>query len=204
MNSKVLELAEKINRITGRPSFPSISLLEHDLLLQHLRDFYQELEVLRVTQTSTVKEHLQTIEAIASIEETALPEKISAKENKEPASALKTDKTESKISLNENVTSESGLNEKLKPNTTELHQKIGAKSLKELIDLNKRFAIVNDLFHGDTQAFSIAIMQIDNASDFREADDYVRNHLMNNLNWDIQSQSCKLFLKLLKQKFGEQ
>jgi hypothetical protein len=80
MNSKVLELAEKINRITGRPSFPSISLLEHDLLLQHLRDFYQELEVLRITQTSTVKEHLQTIEAIASIEETGLPEKISSKE----------------------------------------------------------------------------------------------------------------------------
>jgi hypothetical protein len=204
MNSKVSELAEKINRITNRPSFPDMSLLEHDLLLQHLRDFYQELEALRITQTATVKEHVQIIEAVASMDKTELPEKISAKENKEPISAVAADKPESKISLNENITSESGLNEKLKPNTTELHQKIGAKSLKELIDLNKRFAIVNDLFHGDTQAFSIAIMQVDNASGFKEADDYVRNHLMKNLNWDAQSQSCKLFLKLLKQKFGEQ
>ncbi|MBK8657400.1 MAG: hypothetical protein IPN22_00585 [Bacteroidetes bacterium] len=209
MNSKVLELAEKINFMTRMPSFPSLSTLEHDLLLQHLRNLYDELESLRKSPTPKALDSFPARQEIQQVSEPVFIHTQSQKEEalestSEPIVISKPDKTEIKGSLNESTTSESGLNEKLKATTSELHQLIGAKSLKQLIDFNKRFAIVNELFQGDNAAFSAAIQRIDEMPDFSTANDYVRNQLMSEFKWDAQSQSCKLFMKLLRQKFGEQ
>jgi hypothetical protein len=37
--------------------------------------------------------------------------------------------------------------------SVEIHKKLASKPLRELIDFNKRFAIVNELFKGDTAKF---------------------------------------------------
>src|SRR5687768_115596 len=47
MHSKVSELIGKINWLTAQSSFPQLSKLEFDLLMQHVRDLYQELDALR-------------------------------------------------------------------------------------------------------------------------------------------------------------
>lgn len=208
MNSKALELAEKINFMTRMPSFPSLSSLEHDLLLQHLRDLYEELDSLRRLQPKKEVDLLPARQDVKQVSEPMFIHSQAQNEQatnttSEPIVKSKPDKTEVKSSLNESTTSEYGLNEKLKTATSELHQMIGAKSLKQLIDFNKRFAIVNELFHGDNAAFSVAIQQIDEMPDFSTANDYVNNHLIPDFKWDAQSQSCKLFMKLLRQKFGE-
>lgn len=219
MISKVSELAEKINFMTQLSSFPHLSALELDLLMQHLRELYAELDAIRHPKTNSAKNQPvkdivtePAIEITKNIPEIKTPLQEFETKNAEPVSLPITDvkslekepvtNKESRTSLQERSNSAFSLNEKLKVNAPEIHDKLSSKSLRELIDFNKRFAIVNELFNGDTNLFAEALTQIDNAQTFSEADNYTQNELAKNLGWDTNSQSCKLFMKLVKQKFG--
>ena len=43
-SSKISDLLDKINKAIENPAFPGISKLEHDLLMQHLRNLYEEVD----------------------------------------------------------------------------------------------------------------------------------------------------------------
>lgn len=299
--ANVLQLLEKINRTAHRINNNDLSKLEYDLLMQHVRDLYDELDTLRsakanVADTPTtiqveqpvVAERIAPIQAeipvvppvqqvqqpivqqtiapviIPAVEEEAViveqtivtpptpkplfefiqepvveviqepiqqvivqepvrQEPIITKQQPvveqqpvyhEPVAVLEeepvllthtpiTDKVEQTVPINERIKSSTDLNERWRNATTEIHQRFAVKPLKDMLDLNRRVAFVNDLFKGNSDELNKAVQTIDAATDYEVAKAYV-NSLARTWNWYESSQSAKLFVKLVKQRFGEE
>lgn len=108
-----------------------------------------------------------------------------------------------KISINEVSTGKESLNEKLKTSSTEIHKAFASKPLKDQIDLNKRFVLVKELFGDNASSFTSAIEKIDSFSNLEAANSFIKDELAVHYNWDFNSQSVKMFVKLVKQKFGK-
>lgn len=106
--------------------------------------------------------------------------------------------------INELVQTGSSLNEKLKAGSNEVHRKLSSRALKDMIDLNKRFVLLNDLFKGNSEALSSSISYIDSLDSFATAEAFVKTELTGKYNWDENSQAVRMFMKLVKQKFGEE
>jgi hypothetical protein len=209
MHSKVSELLNKINGLTKRPEFPQLSELEYDLVMQYLRDLYQELSLLRDTKL----QRSQEIEAIGLFK---AEQRIgSTKIEKEEDSARITPKDSTVIisetpvksdihsSLNEVIRPGETLNSKLKATPAkEIHHKLSSKPMKDLIDLNKRYVVVNELFKGDAEACAKAIQHIDASESYASAEVYTHSTLIPAYQWNESSETVKLFLSLVKQRFG--
>ena len=133
--------------------------------------------------------------AIAKADTSIPPAHVKSIAKKDPAA---------KASLNEVFGKEErSLNEKL---TTEkkpaLNDHASRKDLKSLIDLNKQFVLTNELFKGDSAAFNTAIHEINNAPTIEVAFEYIKTDLLPKYKWSGESQSTRLFDKLVRQKFG--
>ncbi len=204
MHSKVSSLLEKVNRLTGQSTFPGISTLEYDLLLQHLRELYEELSLLKEGNTTGgIKEEVsETVEAISVAPLLKEPEKTVKQEEPVIVKSEPQIKPNQKSSINEVNRPGESLNSKVKMNSKEVHHKLSTKPMKELIDLNKRFVVVSELFKGDADACAKAIHQIDVSENYTSAESYIRSTLFPTYNWNESSETVKLFLSLLKQKFG--
>lgn len=107
-------------------------------------------------------------------------------------------------SINEKIQGGTGLNDKLKAGSNEIHRRFAVKPLKDLIDLNKRFVIQNELFKGNADAMAAAVQFIDSAQDITAAETYLNNEVAPTLNWNEASQAVRMFRKLVKQKFGKE
>ena len=106
-------------------------------------------------------------------------------------------------SINESIKTGGSLNEKLKTTSTvEMHKKLASKPLKELIDLNKRFVLLSELFKGNAEAYAAAISHIDTLPDYESAQVFITTQLASNYYWDESKQSTRMFTKLVKLKFG--
>lgn len=295
----VLELLEKINRTANRLGGAELSKLEYDLLMQQVRNLYDELDTLRhakpnvanltvqqveqqavaarvepiqtetpvvppvqqiqpvvqqtvapvttpvveeepvaVAQTVVTPVQKPIIEFIQEPVEEVIPEPIQQQaivqepirqepvtirqqpvvEQKplyhEPVAVLEeepallnhnpiTDTVEKTVPINERIKGSTDLNERWRGATTEIHQRYAMKPLKDMLDLNRRIAFVNDLFKGNSDELNKAVQTIDAATDYEVAKAYV-NSLARTWNWYESSQSAKLFVKLVKQRFGEE
>jgi len=105
--------------------------------------------------------------------------------------------------INESIKAISSLNEKLKTSsTTEMHKKLATKPLRELIDFNKKFVLLNELFKGDVSAYLAAIAYIDALPDYDAAQAFIAKELVPNFAWDDTKQSTRMFAKLIRLKFG--
>lgn len=107
-------------------------------------------------------------------------------------------------SINERIAPPSTLNEKIKPASEEIHKKFASRPLKELIDLNKRFVFINELFRGDSASYTEVIQHIDSLTGYSEAEAYIQRQLIQPMQWDMATQSARLFMKLVKQRFGQE
>lgn len=237
--SKISELLEKVNRLAATDN---LSLLEIDLLKQHLRDLYDVVSDMSITGDNTSNSKPEVKPAVTVTKRTLNPnqnillnEEPVVKKEKEllvitPTTAekefeatptiiepvkqkkeepvvkaeVKQKETVSKSSINESVESVSSLNEKVKSGSKEVHRKLSTKPLKDLIDLNKKFILLNELFKGNSEAFSAAIRHIDSVADYAAAEAFIKTELHTNYFWDESSQSVRMFMKLVKQKFGEE
>lgn len=193
MNPKASELLNKISKLF---SAENASALEKDLLKQYLRELYEMVDDVEVT--AKIEEmKVEPVKKIIPVTEDIVEEKnelvIAKHEDVKVAKP--------KVSINEKVKPSESLNEKVKPGATEIHKQLSLKPLRELIDMNKRFALVNELFKGDSESFAIAVAQIDSMSDFTSAESFLEEISGRN-NWNATSQTAKLFSKLVKQKFG--
>ena len=242
--SKISDLLGKINRAIENPAFPAISKIELDLLKQHLRDVYDEIEALAANSnpaiikatvvTEAAQKQVQSEEAVVvkrpvmhtnsnilldenpAVEKIIPPviEKVIAVIKETPAKEVQTiEKTEVKVqkavvqtpvaSINESIKSGGSLNEKLKSSSAiEMHKKLASKPLKELIDLNKRFVLLSELFKGNTDAYTSAITHIDTLPDYDSAQHFISTQLASNYYWDETKQSTRMFTKLVKLKYG--
>lgn len=195
MRPKISELLNKITELTNSSMLTS---LEFDLLKQNIRNLYEEVEQLKsglTKETEAVKELKQEQPKITKVNNEPVLHVIPSNENV----------TASKDSINGKTTSSGSLNEKLKTNNkTEIHKHLSTKPLKELIDMNKRFVLVNELFKGNSDSFSQAVQHIDSVNEYEDAKGYIRTELFHKYQWNEASQSVRMFLKLVKQKFGEE
>ena len=209
--SKISELLEKINRIAADADFSKLSKLEFDLLMKHLRDLYAELDAVRNSKQATAQPEVTVTKRTLNPNESVLiKEPVTGEpvkhKKEEPVIKVEVKQKEniSKSSINESVQSSSSLNESLKTVSKEVHRKLSTKPLKDLIDLNKKFILLNELFKGNAEAFSAAIHHIDNADDLAAAEAFIKAELSSNYYWDESSQPVRMFMKLVKQKFGEE
>lgn len=137
-----------------------------------------------------------------TVEKVVVKEPVVQVTEKKPEPVNKT--TTPVTSINEKIQGSTSLNEKLKTGTTEIHRRLAVRPLKDLIDLNKRFVIQNELFKGNADAMATAVQFIDSAQDITAAEAYLNNEVAPKLGWDEASQAVRMFRKLVKQKFGEE
>lgn len=157
------------------------------------------------TLAEEVKAAIQIIEAPAVTDNTAVAEITQEAKLpiKQPEKQLTSEQAPiNKVSINDSVQTVASINEKLKTPQQEVHRKLATKPLKDLIDLNKKFVLQNELFKGNSEALSAAIQHIDQLQNFEEAAAYVMNELSAKNQWNLTSQPAKLFAQLVKQKFG--
>ena len=225
---KISDLLDKINKAIENPAFPAVSKLERDLLMQHLRHLYDEIDNLGSNKKEEEKDPSVVTKRVVIrpnedllIKEEAPGNKVAEPVKKAEAVVVKEEKvitanTEVKVepkaekvvqtvssSINESIKSGGSLNEKLKTSSTvEIHKKLASKPLKELIDLNKKFVLLNELFKGNTEAYTAAIAHIDTLADYDAAQAFISSQLVANYFWDEDKQSTRMFSKLVKMKFG--
>ncbi len=192
------KISELLNKITAATNSTTLTSLEFDLLKQYIRNLYDEVEQLQsnsTTKTQLVKEVKREGPKMSNVNDELSLHIASSNENLVAA----------KATINEKSTSSGSLNEKLKTgNKKEIHKHLSTKPLKELIDMNKRFVLVNELFKGNSDNFSQAVQHIDSVENFEDAKAYVYSELFNKYQWNEASQSVRMFLKLVNQKFGEE
>jgi hypothetical protein len=218
-NQKTTALVEKIRARLGHNDLNALPALEFDLLMQHLRELYEELENLkRAPRVHEVKAEKPVIAApveekpIVTEQSSVIPQVEKPVEQKPVVNKVaqpvitpvaEKEKKISPVTVNERVETVTSLNEKLKGSAvTEVHRRLSSKPLRDLIDLNKKHVLVNELFAGDTQKYSHAIEEIDAFIDYDTAHAYLRSHLITAHNWDEGSQTVRMFAKLVKQKFA--
>ena len=212
MRSNVSELLDKVNRLA---STTSLSKLEKHLLKEYLRELYESIEEVDVKEETPVlvkqvleiqkEESIEPEVIIADVSPVVEPEKEVKQKVKEVVKpVLGSILTSVKASINEVVKPSASLNERVKGAGKEIHEHISTKPMKDMIDLNRRFVFVKELFGGDSDALVKSVSHIDSLDDYDSAFDYCSRTLSASYNWDEKAQPVKLFYKLVKQKFGEE
>lgn len=216
---KVFELLDKINSTIHENDLDRLSRLQIDLLKDYLRKLYDTLDEIKNTtapETMAAEPVVKTVlhpnkkVLLAEITEeidkadksfgTISTDTALKKESKPPA----TPAIISKTTINETTPRNASLNEKHKSATNEVHQKLSSRPLKDLIDLNKKFIILNELFKTNTEAYLTAVNHLDGLPNFKDAELYIKSELLVQYQWDEKSQPVRMFVKLVKQKFGEE
>jgi hypothetical protein len=231
MNPKISELLTKINAFVEAQANSPLSTLEFDLLKQNIRTLYeliveqQKTAIEPIVTKERVKETTYEpiitqpiIEAPSVSQVVATPEIVEPiviqqptivappqvtimEQKKEETSSVETNVTTKSNAINEITKNSVSLNEKWVTTSLEMHKKLASKPLRELIDFNKRFAIVNELFKGDTAAFQQTVSALDEATSYEQAEN-IYAQLANSQAWDLTAQTTRLFGKLIKQRFG--
>lgn len=109
--------------------------------------------------------------------------------------------------LNESFSQQTtaSFNEKLQTSTIEtgLNERFAIGSMKSLIDFNRKFVFIQELFKGDSEAYNIAIDTIDKCENIQSAFHFITTSVLPTYKWDMNASSVKLFDKLVRQKFGK-
>jgi hypothetical protein len=83
-----------------------------------------------------------------------------------------------------------------------LNERASESDLKKLIDFNRQYVFIQELFGNDPTAYTEAIHKINSSATLNEAIAYVNQQLIPRFNWNKEMPSVKLFDKILKQRFG--
>ena len=94
------------------------------------------------------------------------------------------------------------INERLASNgdRLDLSSKLQSKPIRNIgtsIGLNDRFKLINELFQGDKDSYPQTISKLDNASNFKEA----FNFITTSYDWDMEDEAVQMLLDLVRRKF---
>jgi hypothetical protein len=107
--------------------------------------------------------------------------------------------------VNESVSSQESLNDRLRENKTELMEVLKeapVRDLRKAIGINDRFVFINDLFRGDEAMYERSIKTINSFNIFPEAEYWMNRELKIKLGWDDSRDIVKLFYQLVKRRFS--
>jgi hypothetical protein len=74
--------------------------------------------------------------------------------------------------------------------------------LKKAIGLNEKFLFINHLFDGNLQVYNQAIEYLDASPSKVAAKEYIQNTLVPQFGWELQSNTCQLFMELVERRFS--
>ena len=216
MKPKVSELLKKINWMCSAADVNHLSKLERDLLLGYVRDLYDTLldphYIERVVVNNNIEEptksvattekvDVKPVEVVAPVQE--LPKEVSVEKDNVTKTEIVESVVKAVYSINESAFTKETINEKIKVAAADdVFKRLSAKPLKDLMDLNKRYVVLSELFKGNSDAYNACIEYIDGSSSFTEAEAYVKSECEATFNWEPSAQSVRMFYKLIKQKFG--
>ena len=73
--------------------------------------------------------------------------------------------------------------------------------LKKEIGINERYLMTENLFSGDSEAFTNAITQLNQLNNHNDALDYLRKELSKKYNWNLKSNYVKRLFKLVERRY---
>ena len=107
--------------------------------------------------------------------------------------------------VNESVTKEESLNDRLKEEKKEVMQVLKDSPIKDLrkaIGVNDQFVFINELFRGDEAMYERCIKTINSFNIYPEAEYWMNRELIVKLGWDGNSESVIHFYQLVKRRFS--
>jgi hypothetical protein len=117
-------------------------------------------------------------------------------------SKSKQEKSESFIKLDENITLHQKMQENNESSLSDFHQKRKIDSLKGNISLNQKFLFTNNLFGGNSEIFTNAIIELEDCNNFSEAKEQMLKKYLPQFKWDLSSPEAEEFFDLLKRRFN--
>jgi hypothetical protein len=107
-------------------------------------------------------------------------------------------------SINEHFENDgSSLNDRFQLSVNKgLNERTTQGDLKKLIDFNRQFVFIQELFNNDATAYMKTIETLNNSHSLEEAFAYLNKEIVHFYKWRPDLQSVKLFEKLVRQKFG--
>ena len=73
--------------------------------------------------------------------------------------------------------------------------------LKKEIGINERYLMTENLFSGDSEAFTNAIIQLNQLNNHNDALDYLKKELSKKYNWNLKSNHVKRLFKLVERRY---
>lgn len=107
--------------------------------------------------------------------------------------------------VNETVSQQESLNDKLKENKTELMHVLKESPIRDLrkaIGINERFVFISELFRDDEAMFERCLKTINSFNIYPEAEYWMNRELMLKLGWSENSETVKHFYQLVKRRFS--
>jgi len=185
----------------------SLSAIDKDLAKQKLAELYELL----LTENKSLQVFEKAVEVpVEPKKEEPVAPPVVVKEEIVPPPAPKVEpKPVAKESpdtenLNESFESEnSTLNDRfqLKVNRG-LNERVTQGDLKKLIDFNRQFVFIQELFNNDATAYMNAIEKLNTLTTVEDAFEFLNKEIVHIYKWKPDQQSVKLFDKIVRQKFG--
>lgn len=211
------QLIQKIQSLQSDIESLSFSAVEKDILLGKIASLYERLLAVSPVTITEEQPFVQTEkkvekeefvvekQTVTIIEETA-GKAVFIAEDTEIVIAEKTAKKPQNSSLLGRLEKEEKplLNERFQQQAVGLNERIIESDLKKLIDFNRQFVFIQELFHSDAIAYMKAIERINDMATLEDAFSYMNNEIIHKYKWRPEQQSVKLFEKLVRQKFGKQ
>jgi hypothetical protein len=94
------------------------------------------------------------------------------------------------------------LNERFQPQSKGLNERVAQGDLKKLIDFNRQFVFIQELFQNDAISYMKTIERINETEKIEDAILYLNNEIIHKYKWKPEQESVKLFEKIVRQKFG--
>ncbi|MDB9932522.1 hypothetical protein N8289_00270 [Flavobacteriales bacterium] len=212
-------LVKDLNKKITKLEKGKLSLTDLNEALEHSRDVYERLTIIRYKALLEKQEIVQEIkEEIASEKEQSPAEikEIIEEKVEESSFAFNFDLTEEEtldISPNQrNLLDEiqevggESVNEKYAEGTqpesvAEKMTNTKIEDLRKAIALNQKFLFMKDLFSGEKSAYDEAIDKLNSCHTIQEAKSFLASEVENKYNWEQETPAVEQFNNLLERKF---
>ena len=212
-------LVKDLNKKITKLEKGKLSLTDLNEALEHSRDVYERLTIIRYKALLEKQEIVQEIkEEIASEKEQSPAEikEIIEEKVEESSFAFNFDLTEEEtldISPNQrNLLDEiqevggESVNEKYAEGTqpesvAEKMTNTKIEDLRKAIALNQKFLFMKDLFSGEKSSYDEAIDKLNSCHTIQEAKSFLASEVENKYNWEQETPAVEQFNNLLERKF---
>lgn len=220
MNKKnylsLIELSKALNKNVSKLENGKLALSELNVTLEHSRDIYERLTILRYKALLEQQEKVEEISEESNPTQDKMNEEVEESnfsfkfevDNEESIDISPNQRNlldeiqevggeEEKTSVNDQYASTSDKTETLAEKLT----KTKIKDLRQGIALNQKFLFMNDLFGGEKEAYDAALDKLNSFDSIIEAKAFLTSEVENKYDWKEDSSSVQQFVTLLERKF---